>query len=71
MAVNASILKAVVSFFRIGSDTAFECHKGCIPDNDVNTLLAPKKKNPISFLGLKELSSKYGLEDFDGLSIVH
>ena len=70
MAVNASILKAVVSFFRIGSDTAFECYKGCIPDNDVNTLLAPKK-NPISFLGLKELSSKYGLEDFDGLSIVH
>ena len=48
MAVNASILKAVVSFFRI----------------DVNTLPAPKKK-PISFLGLKELSSKYGLGDFD------
>ena len=54
MAVNASILKAVVSFFRIGSDIAFECHKGCIPDNDINTLLAPKK-NPISFLGSKEV----------------
>ena len=32
--------------------------------NDVNTVVA-LKKHLISFLGLKELSSKYGLGDFD------
>ncbi|RMX57890.1 hypothetical protein pdam_00006709 [Pocillopora damicornis] len=36
----------------------------CIPINNVNTILA-LKKHLISFLGLKELSNKYGLGDFD------
>ena len=39
-------------------------HRSCIPINDVNTVLA-LKKHFVSFLGLKELSSKYGLGDFD------
>ena len=58
------MLKAVVSFYRIDSETAFECHRSRIPINNVNTVLA-LKKHLISFLGLKELSSKYGLGDFD------
>ena len=58
------ILKAVVSFHRIDSETIFECHRSRLPINDVNTVLALKKA-PCLFLGLKELSSKYGLGDFD------
>ena len=57
------ILEAVVSFYRIDSETAIERHRSRLPINDVNTVLAQKHLN--SFLGLKELSSKYGLGDFD------
>ena len=46
------------------SETAFERHRSRIPFNNVNTVLA-LKKYLISFPGLKELSSKYGLRDFD------
>ena len=58
------ILEAVVSFYRIDSETAIERHRSRLPINDVNTVLA-LKKHLNSFLGLKELSSKYGLGDFD------
>ena len=54
----------LVSFYRIDSETAFERHRSRIPFNNVNTVLA-LKKYLISFLDLKELSSKYGLRDFD------
>ena len=50
MAFNADISKAVVRFYRIDSETAFECHRGRIPINDVNTVLA-LKKHLILFLG--------------------
>ena len=53
-----------VSFYRIDSETTFERHKSRIPINDVNSVLA-LKKHLISFLGLTELSSKFGLGDFD------
>ena len=59
-----SCLKAVVSLYRIDSEMAFEHHWSRLPINDVNTVLA-LKKHFVSFLGLKELSSKYGLGDFD------
>ena len=64
MAFNADISKAVVRFYRIDSETAFERHRSRIPINDVNTVLA-LKKHLISFLGLRELSSEYRLGDFD------
>ena len=54
----------LVSFYQIDSETAFERHRSSIPFHNVNTVLA-LKKHLISFLGLKELSSKYGLRDFD------
>ena len=63
MAVNSGSLKAVVSFYRIDTETAFERQRSCIPINSVKTVLA-LTNHPISFLGLKELSSKYGLGDF-------
>ena len=50
MAFNADISKAVVRFYRIDSETAFERHRGRIPINEVNTVLA-LKKHLISFLG--------------------
>ena len=63
MAVNAGILKAVVNSYRIDTETAFERQRSCIPINSVKPVLA-LTNHPISFLGLKELSSKYGLGDF-------
>ena len=56
MAVNDGIFKAVVSFYRIDSETACERHRSRIPINDVDTIPA-LKKHLISFLGLKELFS--------------
>ena len=65
MAVNAGIIKAIVSFYRINSDTAFERHRSRIPiRDDLNTVQA-LKKHLVSFLGLKELSIKYGLGEFE------
>ena len=65
MAANAGVVKAIVSFYRIAdSDTTFERHRSRMPINDVNTVHA-LKKHLVSFLGLKELASKYGLGDFD------
>ena len=60
MAPNAGVIKAIVSFYRVNSDTAFERHRSRIPINDLNTVHA-LKKHLIQFLGLKELTMKYGL----------
>ena len=51
-------------FERVNSDTAFERHGSRIPINDLNTVPAIKK-HLIQFLGLTELTIKYGLGDFD------
>ena len=64
MAANAGVIKAIVSFYRVNSDKAFERHRSRIPINDLNTVHA-LKKHLIQFLGLKELTIKYGLGDFD------
>ena len=63
MAANAGVIKAIVSFYRVHSDTAFERHGSRIPINDLNTVHA-LKNHLIQFLGLKELTIKYGLGDF-------
>ena len=62
--VTAGVVKAIVSFYRIDSDTVFERQRSRMPINDVITVHA-LKNHPVSFLGLKELASKYGLGDFD------
>ena len=65
MAANAGVIKAIVSFYHVHSDTAFETHRCRIPINDLNTVDA-LRKHLIQFLGLKELTIKYGgLGDFD------
>jgi len=64
MAANAGVVKAIVSFYRIDSDSAFERFRSRIPTDDVNTVLA-LKKHLVAFLGLKELARKFGLVDFD------
>ena len=64
MAANAGVVKAIVSFYRIDSDSAFERFRSRIPINDVNTVHA-LKKHLVAFLGLKELARKFGLGDFD------
>ena len=35
MAADAGIIKAIVSFYRVNSDTAFERHRRRIPSNDL------------------------------------
>ena len=62
MAANAGAIKAIVSFYRVNSDTAFERRRSHIPISDTVHAL---KKHLIQFLGLKELTIKYGLGDFD------
>ena len=62
MAVNAGILKAVVSFYRIDSETAFERHVSRIPIKCKRRMDADKA--PYFIPWLMELSSKYGLGDF-------
>ena len=64
MAANAGVLKDIVSFYRIDSDSAFERFRSHTPINDVNTVHA-LKKHLVEFLGLKELARKLGLGDFD------
>ena len=59
MAANAGVIKAIVSFYRVDSDTAFERHRSRIPTNDFNTVnVHALKKRLIQFLGLKELTIK-------------
>ena len=64
MAANAGDIKAIVSFYGVNSETAFERHRSCIPINDLYTVHA-LKKHLIQFLGLKELTIENGLGDFD------
>ena len=64
MAANAGVIKAIVSFYRVNSDKAFERHRSRILIDDLNTVHA-LKKYLIQFLGLTELTIKYGLGDFD------
>jgi len=64
MSANAGIVKVIVSFYRIDSDSAFERFRSRILINDVNTVHA-LKKHLVAFLGLKELARKFGLGDFD------
>jgi len=64
IAANAGVVKANVSFYRLNSDTAFERHRSRILINDLNTVHA-LKKHLIRFIGLKKLTLKYDLGDFD------
>jgi len=61
---NSVVVKAIVSFYRIDSDSAFERFRSRIPINDVNTIHA-LKKHLVAFLGLEEFARKFGLVDFD------
>ena len=61
MAANPDVIKAIVSFYRVDSGTAFERHRSCITTNDLNTAHA-LKKHLIQFLGLKELTINTALE---------
>ena len=63
-AADAGVIKAILNFYHVNSDPAFERHRGPIPINDLNIAHA-LKKHLIQFLGLKELTIKYGLGDFD------
>ena len=63
MAVNAGILKAVISFYLTDSETAFERHVSRIPTKCTHRMDA--EKAPYFIPWLMELFCKYGLRDFD------
>jgi len=65
MAANAGVVKAIVSFYRIDTDSAFERLRSRIPINDVNDDVHALKKHLVVFLGLKELARKFGRGDSD------
>jgi len=60
IAANAGVVKAIVIFYRIDSDSAFQRFRSRIPINDVNTV----HTHLVALLGLKELARKFGLGDF-------
>ena len=66
MSARFGVIKAIASFYRIDSGTAFERHRSRIPINcDELETVQSLKKHLVSFLGLKELAMKFGLGDFD------
>ena len=48
MAANAGVIKAIVSFYCVISDTALKRHRSRIPKNDLNTVHAIKKHKALS-----------------------
>ena len=62
MAANADL---IVSFYRVNSDTVFERYRSRIPRNVLIQYMFSKSTLWLKFLGLKELTIKYGLGDFD------
>ena len=66
MFARSGLIKAIASFYRVDSDTAFERHRICIPINcgELETVQS-LKKHLLSFLGLRELAMKFGLGEFD------
>ena len=66
MSARSSVIKAIASFCRVDSDTAFERHRSRIPINcDELETAQSLKKHLLSFLGLRELAIKYVLGEFD------
>ena len=66
MSARSGVVKAIASFCRVDSDTAFERHRSRIPINcDELETVQSLKKDLLSFLGLRELAIKFGLGEFD------
>ena len=56
----------LVSFYRTGEDSAFERHRSRVTfDLSKQSSIAAVKKHLTEFLGLKELTLKFGMADFD------
>ena len=62
MAMAAGIIRVVVGFYPFDSDTAFERHRSRLPISDDQQSVISLKRHAIAFLGIKELSEKYGLD---------
>ena len=66
MSACSGVIKAIASFYRVDSDTAFERHRSRIPINcDELETVQFLKNHLLSFLGLRELAMKFGLGEFD------
>ena len=64
MSARSGVIKAIASFCRVDSDTAFERHRSRIPINcDELETIQSLKKHLLSFL--RELAIKFGLGEFD------
>ena len=66
MATSSGVVKVLVSFYRNGEVSAFERHRSrVIFDLSKRSSIAAVKKHLTVFLGLKELTLKFGMADFD------
>ena len=61
MAMAAGIIRVIDGIYRVDSDTAFERHRSRLPISDDQKSVVSLKRHAIAFLGIKELSEKYGL----------
>ena len=65
MSARSSVIKAIASFYRVDSDTAFERHRNRIPINcDELETVQSLKKHILSFHSLRGLAMKFGLGKF-------
>ena len=63
---RSGVIKAIASFCRVDSNTAFERHRSRIPINcDELETVQSVKKDLLSFLGLRELAMKFGFGEFN------
>lgn len=64
--MSSGIVKVITSFFRQGSDNAFERHRSRVHvDVEKQGTIQQLKKHLIDFLGIRELSQSYGLGSFE------
>ena len=55
--MSARVMKAIVAFYRVDSDTVFERQRSLIPINKDIEAVESFTKNSTEFLGLKQLVS--------------
>ena len=66
MATSSGVVKVLVSIYRTGEDFAFERHRSRVTfDLSKQSSIQTVKKHLTEFLGLKELTLKFGMADFD------
>ena len=63
--MSCGVVRVIASFFRKGQDTPIERHRSRVPIDSVKqSSVVELKRHLTEFLGLKELTLKYGIGGF-------